>query len=251
MMLALNPNHTIQTKRETLISTYVLGHCAPKSFEQRIETARKLGAPQGSVCVVIPPNVEGGKGFQTVQQSNFKEPVYADGAIIGSQRSALTISSRDCPILVLMNTHTGKVSVTHVGRAAVTPPKGCSCCSFTVINPALKNILTDETRTTDIVGYISPGICASHFCHNSPDARRFIEPFLQYYGPEVFCNVERGELDLIKIIYRQLTKLGVPKENIIKDDRCTVSDKTLSSKRGFEAGKKCCHGHNEVYVVIQ
>lgn len=197
--------------------------------------------------VIMPPKDASQPGFQTIIVPRLAEhgPDVQVSSVDGmalDPGSLGMIQSKDCPILVLVNTCTGRTVFAHAGRPAMTSSLECGSCYYTVINPAVKNALSEGGVPDDLRAYIVAGICQDCFEHDGADADQHLEHFRTFH--QEMLTGPRSCLDLIGVIHKELTAMhGIAPEHITHDGLCTRCDGRLASKRGGDTD------HNIVLVA--
>lgn len=215
------------------LSIALLGNQPSFGLDTRhaVDAALQMGAHHNRVCIIYVPSNHTGKGHKNIQNPDFEQPIYAEGTILQSRGQAVALQTDDSPTVILYDSKTHNVVVTHAGRPAMTPPEECATCSFSVLDAAYQRLLGHEKADGHIHAFIIGSICGHCFVHDEPGAEAFVTPF-DRYGHDVFTDRSKGALDMVKLITLQLRHRGIPAENIRHDGQCTQENVDLSSRRG-------------------
>lgn len=198
-----------------------------------INTAVGAGASPQKICVLHVPSGATGDGYQLLKVADYYEPVAAEGTALTEKGAAVIMQTADCPTVILTDTQTGKVVVTHAGRAALTPKckERSPNCDFTVIENAYAFLgAKDPTKVTVLV---IGDICGECFKHDYESAQHLVAPFLPL-GKEVFADIETGSLSLFSVIKKRLMFIGVAESTIHHYQDCTFEKNRYASHRRDE-----------------
>ncbi len=187
---------------------------------------------------VSPPSRRGEAGFQEVITRPNAYNLSADGILVTKVNTA-SMYSRDCPITFIMDSRQNEGVLLHCGRPALTPVQHLVNRDYNIITAGLSILKSRGSNVKDLSAYITAGICGTCFVHDIEKDRSLLEPFIQHYPESV--NIETGGLDLVRVITKQLTLVGLKKENIHHDGVCTKEHDGLASKRG---------GHSDSNLVV-
>lgn len=200
------------------------------------ELATLYGADPDKICLVKAPSNQEGEGYQVIVPASYgkmarvREPdVYAEGVILTEEKSGAVIRTADCPTLVLFEMQSGRVVVTHAGRAALTPSNQPGQPINNIVTTAYDLVAGTEANPY-VLAYITGSICPHCFPHEGEAGKVFTEPFAPF-GEVAFADRARGELDLPSLISYQLTALGVRQSRIWLDNICTYETPGLASYR--------------------
>lgn len=187
------------------------------------EQALAFGADRGKIAQLIVASDAAKAGHKSVYPARYKEPLFWDGAVTSTPRSAIIMQTADCPVVILTNKTSGDVALVHAGRPALNGP-----CN--VLNNALHAVLGGYTGAENVEALVVGNICGQCFKHDQEEAKPLIEYFLKL--PEnVFADRATGALDLYRVIHHDLAHHGVPTGNINQAGPCTFETKGLSSYR--------------------
>lgn len=190
-----------------------------------LSTALLLAKANGLVhqSVLRPSRSPQGRGFKCIVplQANV---TYGDGVLVPST-GAVSVESKDCPIVVLYNYIRGRTVVCHAGRSALSRKYPSDT---TVLDAAIQAVTDKPTDRQYTKAYVTAGICGHCFEHAGKDDEQYLAPFRKLHpgaiGP-------RGQLSLRAIILAELQELGLMVENIAFDHACTREHPLLSSHR--------------------
>jgi copper oxidase (laccase) domain-containing protein len=238
--------HSLQEQKEMpSISRFYFGDCVRVSLwgpdqiqpESPYHLAFYEGANEGKICLVKAPSTENDRGFGEIvdamygSEDNAQGPdVFAEGVVLTEEESAAIIRTADCATLVLFEVTSGRVVVTHAGRAALTPRDSSYGQTRNIVNTAYERVV-ERINYPYVSAYITGAICPHCFKHEGEDGARLIKPFMETFGAVAFADQDRGELDLAGIITHQLTQFGVPLKRITHDKICTHETPWLASYR--------------------
>jgi copper oxidase (laccase) domain-containing protein len=178
--------------------------------------------------LVSPPNSDTQAGFQQILAHPKQYELKADGVLIAKSQT-VGIWSRDCPIVVVMDTKRREAVVCHAGRPAMTPHHHLANRNYTIITAAVYALTSRGSLPRDLTAYITGGICKDCFGHNIEKDSLLLAPFKRRYPGAVS---DTGSLDLIGIIVAGLLEQGLGDDAITHDRLCTKHDDGLASKRG-------------------
>ncbi|PIW96649.1 hypothetical protein COZ82_03890 [Candidatus Kaiserbacteria bacterium CG_4_8_14_3_um_filter_38_9] len=182
------------------------------------------------VGLIIAPSTSAGEGFGRIRKNGIGGSVIrAEGILLNSAGMAGIIQTADCPVIVIRNPKNGKVMMTHAGRAALTPGRMPNGTPHNIVSKVYQMVLGDSNPAY-LQTHITACICGKCFVHDFHGSEEYIKSF-DKFGPTVFTNRARGELDMKAVIVKQLTGFGVMRENITWDSKCTKETSGLSSLR--------------------
>ena len=199
-------------------------------------TASVEGLAAQSVCWVKAARDQNGCGFQEIVEPRFSafiqnEPdVLADGVILHTPRTAVGMRTGDCPAIVLFERNSGRLLITHAGRAAMKPTCGRWGQIENIVTIAYRKI-TRGCLQPDVTAVITGAICASCFPHNQTAADQALVEEFAAFGPHAVPDRARGTIDLVAIITAQLVDFGISADRITHDGLCTHEDVRLASYR--------------------
>lgn len=216
------------------VATHTMKHCTVLTFggQQAPFLALEnylVGIPHRHAGHLIPPAGAHETGFRKILRYPSGRDQVADGAYVG-QYEAVSIQSRDCPIVVIHDEIEGHTVVCHAGRPALSPAKfGQKDLPRNVLVPALALLTEKGSHPEHLTAYITAGISGEHFVHDGPSGWGFIVPFHVNYPGSVLCK--KRTLNLMTVIRLELERSGVRPEAIAHDGLCTKTDPRLSSYR--------------------
>ena len=144
-----------------------------------------------------------------------------DGLLTKENNLFLSITVADCLPIFIYDNENGVVGLVHGGWRGLAK---------NILENALQKLIDNfHSRRKDIVIGIGPGISKCHF-EVGEEVLNYFQPFLK----EALVEREsRKFLDLKKIAYLQLIKLGIPKRDIEINPSCTycLSDRYFSHRR--------------------
>jgi copper oxidase (laccase) domain-containing protein len=215
------------THPTTLGKLYILGKQPRIITDPKISynQAMRFGADRGKIQQLIVASDSSTDGHKRVSLATYGDPKSWDGAVISESRSAVILQTADCPTLVLTNESEGRVAIVHAGRPALTGDSH-------VIKNAILEVCGNEDSAKNLKALIVGSICGRCFKHDKPEAKPFIEYFLQLPEPnQVFTDRENGALDLFGVIRRDLLCHGLRDEHIRHEGPCTFETEDLASYR--------------------
>ncbi len=168
----------------------------------------------------------------------------ADGVCVSQRGTAVALTSRDCPYLILwfLRENQPCVLVLHCGRDQLHNVAGGNATE-SVIGNAIRKAIESGVEIETIRGLITMGIRARYFTNERyPE---ITEALRKYWGESVVPDSEHHTINLEELILRQLEEAGILRENIGHDGLDTYGDPRLASLR---AGRG---GHNMVIVHLK
>lgn len=222
---------------------------------KQIEDLRLMACWQGAdakkICVIKAPSNPTGIGYQFITDKPVygisKNPVtpdvFAEGVMLTENGSAAIIRTADCPTLVLFESTSGRLLMTHAGRAAMTPTNPTGEPVSNIVTKAY-SLLTKDRPSPHVLAYITGSICPDCFPHEDETGQRLIAPFNQFPGSVAIKDTQRGSLDLPTLITCQLIRLGVSANAIWHDGVCTYETPGLASFRRDKTDAR-----NAVFVI--
>lgn len=227
MLLSVQPA-TVYRTRTLTVATFGKQKRADFALAHQFCQARSVNLDY----IVYPPSNETEAGFQAIYQGSPKADILADGVLLLPGQAGV-IQARDCPIVALeyraAQEGEHRAVLFHAGRAALTSPRDCTACGFTIVAAALKAV-APRSDYGNVHAYITAGICKDCFIHPDPDDEELIAPFREYPGVVDDRHGDR-RLDLAAVIRFELRGRGVLDYNIKHDGACTKEHNQLSSKR--------------------
>lgn len=207
----------------------ILGH------QQRLATnsisaigaAVEMGANPHKICILHVPSGPQDPGFKLIQVAEYKYPVTAEGVILMDPYSAAILQTADCPTIILIDDRTGKMVITHAGRAALTPTKP-ECGDCTIVTTALVQLGAADLKK--VRAHVIGDICGKCFLHDTDTGRPLVEPFRKL-GEKVFQDWDRGGVSLFAVIKHRLMHAGVLSKHITHSADCTYEKSQYASHR--------------------
>jgi YfiH family protein len=145
-----------------------------------------------------------------------------DGLITSDPDVTLSIHVADCLPIFLYSPTTNSIGLVHAGWRGLE--KGIVRRAISLLNEKLK------AKSEELLIYIGPHICQKHYEIKKDGAQKFSK-----YPKAIKKVKDKIYLDLAEVAKEQLIKLGVKKENIQIDKKCTFEEKTLASFRRGES----------------
>ncbi len=184
-----------------------------------------------TTCLIISPDAtDTDLRFAILEKYLPNSVVNTQGIVLEESGQAAIVESRDSPTLVIEHLGTGKVGVLHAGRDQLINHDHC-CIKTGVIERIIPDLGPLDGKQLNV--YITGGISAEYFGHNSP---QYVTPFIEFFGPEVVPDRSKMTLDIVGVIKAILKKFGVPETNIHHDGLCTYSTPWLASRRAKKDG---------------
>ncbi len=179
---------------------------------------------------IYPPGNVGQAGFQEIITEYKQYEPRCDGILITDKR-AVGIHSRDCPIVVIVDTEKMEWVICHAGRPAITPLQfGSGRHNHGIISKAVGLLLSRGSQPHNLQAYITAGICKKCFVHHRTQDAALLKPFFPEY--KWAFDAETGWFDIKRIIHSQLTNMRISGNNISQDGLCTKEHAGLASHRG-------------------
>jgi copper oxidase (laccase) domain-containing protein len=203
-----------------------------------LENSRKFASRHESeiTTVVTPPGDATQAGFQEIQIDPQKYEISCD-AVLVTKKQAVAIRSRDCPIVVIVDTEKLEWVICHAGRPAISPlPITHIEHSHGIINEAVKLLLSRGSQTHHLQAYVTAGICKKCFVHHPVRDANLLNPFTAQFS-WAFDDTT-GWFDIKRIIVSQLMNMRISGKNIHQDGLCTKEHPGLASKRGGDGPDK-------------
>lgn len=212
---------------------HVIAFTGDRSVDFTLHNGRKIFNQQqldylsSSLKVELPEPVRvrqvHGNNIIMAAESEGGPPPEADGLLTRQVRLPLAIRTADCAPVFLYDARQDGIGLVHAGWRG-----------------AQKNILKSavtlmrrqwHTDPTDIMALLGPAIRSC--CYEVGGE------FSGYFPQEVSARGGRHYLDLPRVLFHQLTALGVPKENIRDCGVCTCCEERCFSYRreGAAAGR--------------
>lgn len=185
--------------------------------------------------LISPPSSDTQPGFQKIVTNPKTYELAADGILITSTRP-VGIWSRDCPIVIIMDTVRGEAVVCHAGRPAMTPHQHLGNRNYTIVTAGIEALTSRGSLASTLSVYITGAICRRCFTHDLVKDVALLTPFTSRHAWAV--DVETGALDLVGIIQAELVALKVLPDNITYDGLCTKEHEGLASKRNGDDPSK-------------
>lgn len=180
--------------------------------------------------LITPPGKADDGGFQQIVTDPRSFRTRFDGIHITKQQS-VGMSSRDCPIVTIVDVEKMEWVVCHAGRPAISPlPFSTGRYNHGIINNAVGLLLGRGSLPHHLHAYITAGICKKCFVHHPTRDAHLLKPFFPEY--RWAFDTKTGWLDLKRIIHSQLTNMRVSAKNIHLDGLCTKEHPGLASNRG-------------------
>lgn len=192
--------------------------------------------------LISPPSGHDQTGFRKIVTNPKLYTVTADGVLFTDKR-AIGIWSRDCPIVIITDKVRCETVVFHAGRPAMTPYQHLADRNYTIAKSALHVLTSRGSNVDDLSTYITGAICKKCFTHDIKKDVALLTPFADRNSWAI--DPETGGLDLVGIIMSQLLQGGVPEGALAYDGRCTKEDPGLASKRNGDDATK-----NNLVVVL-
>ncbi|MCA9360654.1 laccase domain-containing protein [Candidatus Kaiserbacteria bacterium] len=195
----------------------------------------KHGANKNKICLLKAASNETHRGFTEMSAPKFGNwfsndfDLFADGTTLTESRSSVVVQTAGCNLLSLYERTTHSLSVSHVGRPALTPRNKIGEPIINMVTKAYQQLVFG-VKNPEVEAYITGGVCSKHFLHDRPEAKHLIEPFDQF-GELAFTDRETGALDIQRIIIYQLLELGVKEYKIETDGLCTKEEPWLTNYR--------------------
>lgn len=194
---------------------------------------------------IYPPAHAGQAGFQEIIVDPQQHELKSDGILITDKR-AVGICSRDCPIVVIVDAERMEWVVCHAGRPAITPlPFGTGRYNHGIVSKAVGLLVSRGSQPHQLQAYITAGICKKCFVHHQTQDAHLLKPFAALYGWAF--DRETGWFDIKRIIVSQLMNMRISGKNIHQDGLCTKEHEGLASNRAGDGPDK----NNIVTVFAQ
>jgi copper oxidase (laccase) domain-containing protein len=208
----------------------------------------RWGADARQICSFKAASTPKHKGFGKIKlpaygYSENGFDLYADGVLLTKPNSGAIFGTGDCLAGALYEATTHRLVFFHAGRAALTPRLSNGMVTNIVTNAYTR--VTENVTDPQVSAYVTGGICAEHFVHNTTEGRALATPFQEHFGDIAFLDEEHTQLDLVAIISAQLLRLGVPPVRIRHDGICTYETPWLASHRRDGDGRR-----NQVVAVL-
>lgn len=200
-----------------------------------IDTAVSMGAHRNKVCVLVPASGHGSDHFQKLVSASgtktIEDRIWADAAWTTDPHTAIVVPTADCQTIVVKNLATGMLVVAHGGKPAMTPGHLREGVGWNIVDLCIAKA-AENSDPGNLMIYVSGTIRGYNYWHEKPGARPSMEPFLDFYGEEVFFgDPNNGRLDLFSVTQTVARRWRVPKGNVASDGLCTFDHPALASFR--------------------
>lgn len=235
-MTAVKLNHVAKTLGPAKVRFY--GRMGP--LGERQKEAYHLGRNIGAISLssIMPADSDHPEARYRVLEHQPGEVLYAEGIVLRQLGQGVIFTSRDCPIVVIVDERSGVIGAAHAGRdSLLRVTEDCTNCDTGVLENLFVAMGTPYGE--HLLAYVIGGISAEQFPHES----RFVEPFIKKFGHDVVPDHVRHTLDLFRVIRKICIRYGVRKDKVLSAGFCTAKSEWTGSRR---AGRE---GSNWTYVI--
>lgn len=176
--------------------------------------------------------VHGNNVVKVDHNDNGKVINNCDSLISNDPKVTLCVRVADCLPISITDKKRNAIGIIHAGWRGLDK---------NIIEKTI-HLMTDEfsSEPEDLEVTIGPHICQKHYEVQNDVSSKFTK-----YAQVVFKKDEKEYLNLAKIAEAQLKSLGVKKQKIVIDGRCTFEDKSLPSYR-----RDGSTNHLDVYNIL-
>lgn len=164
---------------------------------------------------------------QSIVEYQAGEIICANGIILRHSGQGVIFSSRDCPVVTVINKKTGEVgSVYAEQQSLIGAGTDCECCSVGILEKLFSHM--EVPKGSDMRVYVAGG-SPGHQSHGQNDES--LLPFIRKFGEGVVLDRYRGILNMFQVIVEICRRYGIDDRNISSDGLCTSVTPLLGSSQ--------------------